>query len=117
MAEQVISKAWKRKIGFVSEHKIDARWVLYAEGDTKPHGSLRIVSHPDLPPGHVRAYCSIVTKRTPKTREEIEQTVVNHDITQEELELYSIDEHLELWETRDQGPLYQLEKTYGVKVF
>jgi len=117
MAEVVIQKKWKRKFGFVSEHKIDARWVLFADNDPRPHGSLRIVSHPDLPPGHVRAYCSIVTKRTPKTQQEIEETVVNHDISKEELEIYSIDEHLEMWETNDQGPLYQLEKTYGVKVF
>ena len=46
-----------------------------------------------------------------------EETVINHDVSQEELEIYSIDEHLELWQTSDQGPLYQLEKTYGVKVF
>lgn len=117
MAEQVIQKIWKRKIGFVSEHKIDARWVLYADNDQRPQGSLRIVSHPDLPPGHVRAYCAIVTKRTPKTKEEIANTITNYDIGQEELELYSIDDHLELWQTQDQGPLYQLEKTYGVKVF
>lgn len=117
MAEQVVQKRWKRKIGFVSEHKVDGRWVLYADNDPKPQGSLRIVSHPDLPPGHVRAYCAIVTKRTPKTPQEIEATISNHDISQEELELYSIDEHLELWETKDQGPLYELEKTYGVKMF
>jgi hypothetical protein len=117
MSGEVVTKRWKRKVGFVSEHKIDARWVLYADGDPKPQGSLRIVSHPDLPPGHVRAHCAIVIKRTPKSPEEIADTVINHDIAQEELELYSIDEHLELWVTQDKGPLYQLEKTYGVKVF
>lgn len=118
MAETVVQKHWVRKLGFVSEHKIDARWVLYADNDPKPHGSLRIVSHPDLPPGHVRAYCSIVTKRTPKTENEIADTVVKHDLTQEELEIYSVDEHIELWQPPvDSGPLYKLEKTYGVKVF
>lgn len=117
MGETIIQKRWVRKLGFVSEFKIDARWVLYEDGDSRPQGSLRIVSHPDLPPGHVRALCSIVIKRTPKTKEEIEQTVVKHDITQEELEIYSIDEHLQMWETTDSGPLYKLEKTYAVKVF
>lgn len=118
MAETVIQKKWIRKHGFVSEHQIDARWVLYEDGNPKPQGSLRIVSHPDLPPGHVRAYCSIVTKRTPKSINEIQDTIVKHDLTQEELEVYSVDEHIELWTPDpDVGPLYRIEKTYGVKVF
>jgi len=118
MAEQVIQKKWVRKIGFVSEFKIDARWVLYADNDPRPQGSLRIVAHPDLPPGHVRAHCSIVTKRRPKTQQEIEDTIVKHDMSQEELEIYSIDEHIELWQPESvTGPLYKIEQTYGVKVF
>lgn len=119
MAETVIQRKWLRKLGFVSEFKIDARWVLYADNDPRPQGSLRIVSHPDLPPGHVRAYSSFVTKRRPKTSEEIADTIVKHDLSKEELEIYSVDEHIELWqpERPDQGPLYKIEQTYGVKVF
>lgn len=117
MAEKVIQKKWQRKVGYVSEFEIDARWVLYDEGDPRPQGSLRLVSHPDLPPGHLKSFCSIVIGRRPKTEQEIVDTIVKHDMTQEELELYSIDEHLEIWETTDQGPMYKLEKTYGVKVF
>lgn len=118
MAETIIQKKWVRKLGFVSEHRIDARWVLYVDGDSRPQGSLRIVSHPDLPPGHVRSHCMIVIKRRPKTEQEIADTIVRHDLTVEELELYSVDEHLELW-TPDPvvGPLHKVEQTYGVKVF
>lgn len=117
MAEQVIQKKWKRKIGFVSEFNIDARWVLYAEGDPRPQGSLRIVSFPNLLPGHLMCFCSIVIKRTPKTEEELISTIVNHDISEEELELYSIDEHIETWDLTESAPSFKLEKTYGVKIF
>ncbi len=118
MAETVEQKKWIRKLGFVSEFQIDARWVLYADNDQRPQGSLRIVSHPDLPPGHVRAHCSIVTKRRPKTPDEIAETIAKHDVTKEELEIYSIDEYLDLWIPDPvSGPLYKIEKTYGVKVF
>ncbi len=117
MAETVIQKRWQRKIGFVSEFKIDARWVLYEDGNPRPQGSLRIVSFPNLPPGHLMCFCSIITKRTPKTEDEIVNTIVKHDLSQEELEIYSIDEHLETWDVTESAPSYKLEKTYGVKVF
>jgi len=117
MAEQIIQKKWVRKVGYVSEFEIDARWVLYEDGNPRPQGSLRIVSFPDLPPGHLKSFCSIVIKRTPKTEQEIMDTVTKNDMTVEELELYSIDEHIETWDVTDTAPLYKLEKTYGVKVF
>jgi hypothetical protein len=70
----VVQGKWERKIGYVTECDIDARWVLYYPNDPRPQGSLRIVSHPDLPPGHLRSYVSIVTKRWPKTREDFART-------------------------------------------
>jgi hypothetical protein len=70
----VVQGKWERKIGYVTECDIDARWVLYYPNDPRPQGSLRIVSHPDLPPGHLRSYVSIVTKRWPKTKEDYART-------------------------------------------
>jgi hypothetical protein len=70
----VVQGRWQRKIGYVTECDIDARWVLYYPNDSRPQGSLRIVSHPDLPPGHLRSFVSIVTKRWPKTKEDLAKT-------------------------------------------
>lgn len=70
----VVQGKWVRKLGYVTECDIDARWVLYYPNDSRPQGSLRIVSHPDLPPGHLRSFVSIVTKRWPKTKEDFAKT-------------------------------------------
>jgi hypothetical protein len=70
----VVQGRWERKVGYVTECDIDARWVLYYPNDPRPQGSLRIVSHPDLPPGHLRSFVSIVTKRWPKTKEDFAKT-------------------------------------------
>ena len=51
---------WDRLKGFVTEHRVDARWVLRENETEKPLGSLRIVSHPDIPPGHLKAYFKYV---------------------------------------------------------
>ena len=76
----VVQGSWVRKLGYVTECDIDARWVLYNPNDPKPQGSLRIVSHPDLPPGHLRSFVSIVTKRWPKTSAELAKTLENYGI-------------------------------------
>lgn len=72
--------SWVRKHGYVSEFDIDARWVLYHANDERPHGSLRIVSHPDLPPGHLKSFVSIVTKRWKKTPLELSRTLENYGL-------------------------------------
>jgi len=86
----VVEGRWVRKQGYVSECEIDARWVLYYPNDNRPHGSLRIVSHPDLPPGHLRSFVSIITKRWPKTPAELAKTLENYGIVSEN-ELYMHD--------------------------
>jgi hypothetical protein len=117
---------WIRRIGYVSEHDIDARFVLFYEGDTRPHGSLRIVSHPDLPPGHLKAFVTIITKRWPKTKEELEAMAIDkcgikypiYGLTQEEMETYNVHENFETWEPPPQtGPKREIEKMFGVSVF
>ena len=66
---------WDRVHGIMSEHDIDARWILRSTWDDKAHGSLRIVSHPDLKPGYLKAYAAFVTSRRPKNSQEMEQSV------------------------------------------
>lgn len=76
----VVEGRWVRKYGYVSEFDIDARWVLYYPNDERPHGSLRVVSHPDLPPGHLKSFVSIITKRWPKTKDDFARTFQNYGL-------------------------------------
>jgi len=79
----VVQGTWQRKFGHVSEFDVDARWILYYPNDSRPQGSLRIVSHPDLPPGHLKSFVSIVTKRLPKTTDELAKTLENYGLLDE----------------------------------
>lgn len=85
-----VQGSWVRKHGYVSEFDIDARWILYYPNDERPHGSLRIVSHPDLPPGHLKSFVSIITKRWPKTPQELSRTLENYGLLDDsELSFYN----------------------------
>jgi len=79
----VVQGTWQRKYGHVSEFDVDARWILYYPNDQRPQGSLRIVSHPDLPPGHLKSFVSIVTKRWPKSIDELAKTLENYGLLDE----------------------------------
>lgn len=107
---------WDRVRGYVSESRIDARWVLRQNETAKPLGSLRIVSHPDLPPGNLRAYFTFVTSIRKKTKEEKIQTIEDYQMDIKELEVYSIDDDTKT-ETIEHVELYQeMEKTYGIEI-
>jgi hypothetical protein len=108
---------WVRIIDYVTEHRVDARWLLKKEGVDRTFGSLRIVSHPDLPPGQLRAIFTYVTDIKIKTDEEIMQTVEDYQIEITELEVYAIDEHLETENTTYEAPFKELEELFGVKIF
>jgi len=153
---------WKRKYGYVSEFDIDARWVLYYPNDDRPHGSLRIVSHPDLPPGHLKSFVSIVTKRWNKTNDEVNKTLETYGLMNDndlyyyngvfyktkfidendktikvsfadpiseeerkqllrnvfdELDAYTLFEHIETWDVETMDKIRVIEKMYNVKIF
>ena len=108
---------WDRIIGYVSENKVDARWILKSNMDNRAHGSLRIVSHPDLKPGYLRAVASFVTSRKPKTNQEKLQAIDDYKIELNELEVYSVDEHIKTTITNHEAPLRELENLFGIKVF
>ena len=114
---EVIQRYWEAVIGFTSENRLDKRWILREDGDERSHGSLRIVSHPDLKPGHLRAFSSFVTKRTPKTSEEIAQSVKDYKMEEIELEVYSVNEHLTTMEFETEDRFQVLEEKFGVKIF
>jgi hypothetical protein len=108
---------WEEIFGFVSENRVDKRWILKSNIDEKAHGSLRIVSHPDLKPGFLRAYASYVVKRTPKTEEEKKAFVENYQMEVTELELYSADEHVETKDIVHEERFQDLEELFKVNIF
>jgi len=105
---------------YTSEFDIDSRWILRADNDTKAYGSLRIFSAPDLmerKPGYLRAICSLVTSRRPKTDDEKRRTVKKYKMDEMELEVYSIDEHIQTNEIIHEGTWRDLEKLFSVDIF
>lgn len=108
---------WDRVRGYVSELRVDARWILRKEGTEKPYGSLRIVSHPDLPYGHLRAIFTYVTEIRPKNKIEKFQTVEDYQMEETELEVYSIDEKIDTDSKTYEAPFKELQEMFGVKIF
>jgi hypothetical protein len=108
---------WDRLRGYVSELRVDARWILRNNDDNKPYGSLRIVSHPDLPPGQLRANFTYVTKIRPKTKEEKIKTIEDHQMELIELEVYSIGEDIKTEVKIYEAPFHELQEMFDVKVF
>ena len=108
---------WERLRGFVTEHRVDARWVLKENETERPLGSLRIVSHPDIPPGHLKAYFTHVTSIKEKTKEEKLQTIEDYQMELAELEVYSIHEDTETETETLEAPFPELEDMFDVKIF
>ena len=108
---------WDEVIGFVSENKIDKRWVLRSNIDDKAHGSLRIVSHPDLKPGYLRAFVSFVTRRRKKSAKEINNLKNEYNMQDIELEAYSFDEEINTTDKQLEDTYQNLEEIFGVEIF
>lgn len=108
---------WDRLRGYITELRVDARWVLRGLTDNKSYGSLRIVSHPDLPPGQLRAYFTYVKSMVPKTKEEKLKTIEDYQMDITELEVYSINDEVKTELITCVGPFKELEEKFDVKVF
>jgi len=108
---------WEEVIGYVTENQIDKRWTLRSNVDDKAHGSLRIVSHPDLKPGHLRAFISLVTSRKQKTEQETIDLMEKYKIEQHELEAYSINEDIITIDKTYSDRYQELETMFGVEIF
>lgn len=115
------NRYWERIKGYFSEHKIDARYILREANDEsnppKAWGSLRIVSHPDLPPGFLRATASFVVNRQSKTQEEINRAIEDYLMDVKELEVYSVDEDIKTEEIVHEAPKAKIEELFGVDIF
>lgn len=108
---------WDRLNGYVTELRVDARWVLRNKDNDKPYGSLRIVSHPDLKPGYLRAYFTYVTSIKNKTAEEKMRTVEDYQIDFTDLEVFSISDNVKTEQDKFEAPINVLQDKFGVKVF
>ena len=108
---------WDRVRGFVTELRVDARWILLEKETDSPYGSLRIVSHPDLPPGYLRAIFMYITKSREKSTEEILADVEDYQIDITELEVFSIDRQIETETLTIEKPFKELEEIFHIKIF
>lgn len=109
---------WDSLVGqYISELRVDARWILRENGTDKPYGSLRIVSHPDLPPGYLRSFFTYITKVKPKTQIEKVKTAYDYQINISELEVFSIDENVYTETKQYEAPYQELNEMFGVKIF
>lgn len=108
---------WERIRGYPTEHRIDARWRLRMQDSDRTYGSLRIVSHPDLPPGQLRAVFTYVTDIKEKTDEEILQTLEDYQMKKEELEVYSVEDNIETETQTIEDYKNKLEEMFVVKIF
>ena len=108
---------WGRLRGYFTELRVDARWILRENETNRPLGSLRIVSHPDLPPGQLRAFFTYVTDIKPKTKSEKIQTIEDFKMDITELEVYSIGENIKTGLNIIEKPFKELEEIFDVKIF
>lgn len=108
---------WDRVTGFVTELRIDSRWILRNQEDDKSYGSLRIVSHPDLPPGYLRAIFTYVLTIRKKNKAEKLQTVEDFQMDETELEVYSVNDKIETETKKYEAPFKELQEMFGVKIF
>ena len=108
---------WDRLTGYVTELRVDARWVLRGLTDKKSYGSLRIVSHPDLPPGQLRAYFTYMTSIKPKTKEQKLKTIEDYQMELIELEVYSINDDVKTETKKYEGPFKELQDMFDVEIF
>lgn len=108
---------WDRLRGYVTELRVDARWVLRQNGTNKPFGSLRIVSHPDLPPGQLRAHFTYVTSIKQKTKEEKLKAIEDYQMEIIELEVYSIADDIKSETQTYVALIKELQDMFGVDIF
>jgi hypothetical protein len=107
---------WDRIRGYVSELRIDARWILREEETDRPLGSLRIVSHPDCPPGHLRAFFTYVTSIRKKSKSEKLKTSEDYEMEVTELEVYSINDDIKTEILKHEALYKELEKMFNVEI-
>ena len=108
---------WDRLRGYVTELRVDSRWVLKNSDTDKSYGSLRIASHPDLRPGYLRAIFTYVTTIRRKTNNEKLKTIEDYQMEIAELEVYSVTDDIQTETKTYEAPFKELQDMFGVDIF
>lgn len=114
---QIDNLYWERYDDFISENRIDARWLLKSHEDDKGYGSLRIVSHPDLRPGYLRAIYTVVTSISKRTKAEMMKVISEFNMDVNELEVFNVKDNVETDTNEYEAPYKELEQLFTVKIF
>ena len=107
---------WEKLKGFFTENQIDSRYLLKDKESNQGYGSLRIVSHPDCPPGHLRSIFTYITNIEKKSPEEILQTIEDNQMDDVDLEMFSISNSIKTKTINIEDTKKNLENMYGVKI-
>lgn len=108
---------WEEYTDFISENRVDKRWVLKSSVDDKSYGSLRIVSHPDLRPGYLRSIYTYLKSIRTRSRAELLRVIAEYQMNALELDAYNVKDDVEFETTQFEAPYKELEKLFNVKVF
>lgn len=117
MAIELNDTYWNRLFGYATELRVDARWILKKECDDKSYGSLRIVSHPDLKPGFLRAIFTVVTDISKKNKTAKLKALEDYQMDETDLEIYSVDEDIKTDTQIYEAPHKELNEMFGVDIF
>lgn len=109
---------WEKQYDFVTELRVDVRWLLRENDGDRPLGSLRIAAFPDIQhPGHLRAIFTYVTSIRFKSDVEILQTVEDYKMNEQELEVYLVDRDTKTNTDTYEAPFKELNELFGVNIF
>lgn len=109
--------SWERVEGYFTDLRIDSRWTLKRSNTGEPMGNLRIVSHPDLKPGYLRAVFTYVTSKKDKSKSEILLLLKDYNISKAESEVFSVDTKIQTETVKFEATLKELESMFNVKIF
>lgn len=103
--------------GYFTDLRIDSRWQLKKVLNDEPHGSLRIVSHPDLKPGYLRAIFNYVTSKESKSDNEIIKDIEDYCIDIADLETTDVEHNVKTDQIILELPQRELSELFDVDIF
>lgn len=107
---------FERIHGYFTDLRVDSRWILRNSKNNQPYGSLRIVSHPDLKPGYLRAIFSYVTSIKKKTDNEVIRNIQDNLIDLADIETIDLENHIDTETKIIELTFRELSELFGVKI-
>lgn len=103
--------------GYYTDLRVDSRWILRNINNDDSYGSLRIVSHPDLKPGYLRAIFTYITSIKKKSDSEIIKDVEDNLIELADIENIDVENHIKTETKIIELTQRELSELFGVKIF